>query len=294
MTSLKNLKKLEKKLLKGIGTLNRQYGLIRPGDLIIVGVSGGKDSLALILLMDKLRKRAPFEFKVLGVTLNIGMEKSESDAIAKWMESHGIEWELLATNIPQTIDAVVEVNKSPCSACARFRRGILYNYVYERRGVLALGHHMDDTIETLLMNIFFSGKTQAIPPVLISDDGRNRLIRPMLFCREKNVGKYAVDNHAPIVGTCSCPGAAWISSSQRQKMKELIAKMENDFPDTARHLLSSIGNIKPSNLLDNDIFDFLTLKTTWETDSPKTEYWKSSLKKEELSDSQKNNSSDTP
>ena len=277
MTTRKQKKstKIEKRLLRRIGWINREYNLIRPGDLIIVGVSGGKDSLSLILLLEKLRRRAPFIFNITGVTLDIGISRKEISEIKRWMEQKGISWEFIPTNIIDTINNVVPDKKSPCSACARFRRGILYNLAYEKKAVLALGHHADDAMETLLMNIFFSGKLQSMPPVLVSDDKRNRLIRPMLYCREGDLAEYAININAPVVGSCSCPGAKWVASSQRARMKEMISNIEKSHPDSGKHIIAAMANIKPSNLMDLQFWPFDKLNSAFENENiSSNDFWK--------------------
>ena len=269
--------KLEKKLLQKVGWLNRRYNFIRPGDKILLGVSGGKDSLSLALLLHSLKARAPFDFSVTTITLDQGLGRQDVERIEEWMALHQIPWRLKATNIQETCEAVVPEGKSPCSACARFRRGILYDTAHEENAVLALGHHADDAVETLLMNIFFTGKLQSMPPVLLADDGRNRLIRPMLYLRERDIAQYATLTKAPIVGPCSCPGVQWISSGQRRKMKDLVRQMENDFPETGQHLLSATGNVKVSNLMDHDLFDFSSLRCSWEPEIFQGSPWKNGV-----------------
>ncbi|MBU1534331.1 tRNA 2-thiocytidine(32) synthetase TtcA [Myxococcota bacterium] len=266
--------KLEKKLLQKVGWLNRRYNLIRPGDKILLGVSGGKDSLTLALLLHRLRARVPFDFTLDTITLDQGIPPEDVRRIESWMVARGIPWRLMPTNIQETCEAVVPEGKSPCSACARFRRGILYDVAHQEQAVLALGHHADDAVETLLMNIFFTGKLQSMPPVLLADDGRNRLIRPMLYLRERDIAQYAELCEAPIVGPCSCPGARWISSSQRKKMKDLVRLMEGEFPETGQHLLSATGNIKVSNLMDHNLFDFSSLRCSWEKELSPELPWK--------------------
>ncbi len=257
-------KKLEKRLLRRMGWLNRRYNLIRPGDHLVMGISGGKDSLVMALLLQRLAERAPFRFTLEGITLNQGLRSEELERISHWMAGHRIPYTIQETNIAETVAAVVPEGKSPCSACARFRRGILYDMVHQRRGVLALGHHGDDAAETLLLNIFFTGKLQAMPPVLISDDQRNRVVRPMLYLRERDIATYAANKAAPVVGNCSCPGATWVASSQRQRMKELIRSLEERYPETCAHILGASANVKPSNLMDDALFNFVGLTSRGE------------------------------
>lgn len=261
-------KKLEKRILRKIGNLNREYNLIRPGDNIVLGVSGGKDSLGLAVLLQKLMERAPFRFRFKSVTLDTGLTDDAKSKLQDFMGQFNIDYEILPTNIRETVQAVVEPDKQPCSACSRFRRGILYDYAFNCKSVLALAHHGDDAAETLLMNIFFTGKVQTMPPVLVSDDKRNRLIRPMIYVREIEIAEYTKLLGAPVVTGCNCPGIEFLASGQRLAMKNLISGIENKFPDTGNHLIKSLSNIKPSNMMDQQIWDFQSLKASWELDNP--------------------------
>jgi len=258
---------LEKHLLRGIGQLNRAYGLIRPGDHLLLGVSGGKDSLACASLLRRLQQRAPFEFTLEAVTLDTGIPAEVAGRLGDYMARLEIPYELRANNINETIGRVVRDPRQICTACARFRRGILYDLAHERRAVLVLGHHADDAMETLLMNVFFTGKLQSMPPVLVSDDRRNRLIRPMITCRESQIRRYSELVGAPVT-RCWCLAGCDLSDGQRARTKRLIAAMEAEHPDTGRHLLAATANVKPSNLMDPALWDFPGLRADWEVDHP--------------------------
>jgi tRNA 2-thiocytidine biosynthesis protein TtcA len=263
----KELHHLEKHLLRGMGQLNRDYGLIRPGDHLLIGVSGGKDSLACAALLRRLAQRAPFEFTLEAVTLDTGLPPEVATRLHAYMARLEIPYEVRATNINETIERVVRDPKQVCTACARFRRGILYDLAHERRAVLVLGHHADDAMETLLMNVFFTGKLQSMPPVLVSDDRRNRLIRPMLTCREARLRRYSELIEAPVT-RCWCLAGCDLSNGQRARTKRLIAAMEAEYPDTGRHLLAATANVKASNLMDPALWDFPGLRADWEVDHP--------------------------
>lgn len=263
----KELHHLEKHLLRAMGQLNREYALIRPGDRLLLGVSGGKDSLALAALLRRLQQRAPFVFHLEAVTLDTGIPAEVGDRLHAYLARLDIPYEIRATNINETIARVVTDSRQVCTACARFRRGILYDLAHERRAVLALGHHADDAMETLLMNVFFTGKVQSMPPVLVSDDRRNRLIRPMLTCRESQLRRYSALIEAPVT-RCWCVAGCDLSNGQRARTKRLIAAMEAEYPDTGRHLLTATANVKPSNLMDPALWDFRGLRADWELDQP--------------------------
>ncbi|MBU1511927.1 tRNA 2-thiocytidine(32) synthetase TtcA [Myxococcota bacterium] len=258
---------LEKHLLRHIGQLNREYNLIRPGDRLLIGISGGKDSLSCAALLRALQKRAPFVFHLEGVTLDTGIPADVGERLHAYMDSLEIPYEIRATNINSTIEKVVTDPKQICTACARFRRGILYDLAFEKRALLVLGHHADDSMETLLMNVFFTGKLQAMPPVLVSDDRRNRLIRPMITCREAAIRRYAELIVAPVT-RCWCLAGCDLSNGQRARTKRLIAAMEAEYPDTGRHLLAATANCKPSNLMDAALWDFAHLRADWEVEHP--------------------------
>ncbi len=263
----KELHYAEKHLLRIIGRLNRDYNLIRPGDHILLAVSGGKDSLSMASLLRRLQQRAPYEFTLEAVTLDTGLPEQEAQRLREYFRELQIPYEIRRTNINETIARVVTDSRNICTACARFRRGILYDLAFERRAVLALGHHADDAMETLLMNVFFTGKLQAMPPQLVSDDGRNRLIRPLLYCREEEIRRYAELSGAPVT-RCWCMAGCDLSDRQRASMKRLIRDFESRYPDTGRHILAACANCKPSNLMDPALWNFRELRASWESETP--------------------------
>jgi tRNA 2-thiocytidine biosynthesis protein TtcA len=280
------LQKLEKLLLRQIGVLNREYKLIRPGDKILIAVSGGKDSLVLAKLFQIMRKKAPFVLDFEAVTIDMGLPEFEKERLSTWMENQKIKYEIIDNDIMETVAKVVPKGKLPCTACARFRRGVLYNLSFERKAILALGHHSDDTMETLLMNIFYSGKIQAMPPVLVSDDKRNRLIRPLLYCRETHIQEYAELIDAPVLKGCYCSVNATQFNSKRDKMKELIKTMEKDYPELGSHLLNSLSNIRKSNLMDKNLWNFEELNANWENKN--NIIWKKDINNKENVENDKN------
>ncbi len=263
----KTLFHLEKHLLRNIGRLNREYALIRPGDRLLIGISGGKDSLSTAALLRQLQKRAPFVFHLEGVTLDTGLPEPERNRLQAFMDGLDIPYLVQENNINETIAKVVKDPRQICTACARFRRGILYDLAHERKAVLVLGHHADDAMETLLMNCFFNGKLQGMPPSLVSDDRRNRLIRPLLYCREQSIREYAQLIAAPVT-RCFCAVSCDLSDRQRARTKALIREFESRYPDTGRHLLSAMANVKPSNLMDAGLWNFSDLSADWEIPSP--------------------------
>ncbi|MGM0596602.1 MAG: ATP-binding protein [Myxococcota bacterium] len=274
---------LEKKVLGEIVEANRKYNLIRPGDEILVAVSGGKDSLLLAYLLEKLRRRVPFVFGVSAVTLDMNFSLEQKKQLTSWMNKQQIQYSIESNNILSTIQNVVPSDKIPCSACARFRRGILYNYAYDRKMVLAFGHHADDAIETLLMNIFFSGKIQALPPVLLSNDKRNRLIRPLILVRESSIVELGSKLELPVVSGCDCPGTEFLEQGTRKKMKNILAEIEKFGVDAGNHFIRSMQNIKVSNMMDSNYFDYSNLNASWELQKKRGRLWKGEIEGDKCS-----------
>ena len=249
---LKALPALSRKLARRVGEANAAHGLIADGDRILVAVSGGKDSWALLDILERLRRRAPVTFTVAAVTVDPGFPQFNPDPIAEVCENQGVPHHL----IPAPIDQMVRTRPEelPCSICSRLRRGVLYSFA-KREGFtkIALGHHLDDLLETLLINLFFEGRLSTMPLRLVSDDGANTVIRPLGTCEEKDLQRYAWLRGFPIV-PCGCPLCGCSSlESRRKQVKELIAAMEPRIPRLKASMLGAMANVKPSHLLDLDL-----------------------------------------
>ena len=246
---LKALPALTKKLARRLGTTNGAYNLIEDGDHILVAVSGGKDSWALLDLLERLRKRAPVAFTVEAVTVYPGFPQFNPDPIAEVCEGMGIKHHV----IPAPIDQMVRTQPEslPCIICSRLRRGVLYAFAKEHGFTkIALGHHLDDLLETLLINLFFVGRLATMPLRLLSDDGANTVIRPLGTCEEKDLQRYAWLRGFPIV-PCGCPLCGCSSlESRRKQVKDLIASLEPAIPQIKASMLGAMGNVKLSHLLD--------------------------------------------
>ncbi len=249
---LKSLPRLEKKLARRVGEANAAYKLIADGDRILVAVSGGKDSWALLDVLERLRKRAPVTFTVDAVTVDPGFPKFNPDPIAETCEGMGVPHHVL----PAPIDKMVRTQPEelPCIICSRLRRGVLYSFAKQHGYTkIALGHHLDDLIETLLINLFFEGRLSTMPLRLVSDDGANTVIRPLGTCDEKDLQRYAWLRGFPIV-PCGCPLCGCSSlESRRKQVKELIAKLEPSIPRLKASMLGAMGNVKLSHLLDLEL-----------------------------------------
>jgi tRNA 2-thiocytidine biosynthesis protein TtcA len=240
---------LETRLAKKVTRAITEYNLIEDGDRVMVGLSGGKDSWALLSILDVLRKRAPISFTLIAVTVDSGYDGYRHDLIASTCEQRGWEYRIQHTGIGGVIDDLLEDNATPCSLCARLRRGVLYRIAKEVGATkIALGHHLDDFVETLLLNLFFSGSLKAMPARLVSDNREHVVIRPLVYVTESEARTYAKDETLPIIGCC-CPACGDLSL-QRQRIKRLIAQFEVEHPDVKNSMIRALGNVAGRHLLD--------------------------------------------
>jgi tRNA 2-thiocytidine biosynthesis protein TtcA len=225
------------------------FKLIEDGDRVMVGLSGGKDSWALLQILDKLRQRAPIQFSLIAVTVDSGYKEYKHDLIAKTCRERGWEYRIEHTSIGEVMDDLLEANATPCSLCARLRRGVLYRIATEvGASKIALGHHLDDFIETLLLNLFFAGALKAMPARLVSDNGEHVVIRPLVYVGEDEARLYTKQCNLPIIGCC-CPACGDLSL-QRQRVKRLITDLEVEHPGVKQSMLKALGNVMPRHLLD--------------------------------------------
>jgi tRNA 2-thiocytidine biosynthesis protein TtcA len=237
--------RIGKKTTKAITDFN----LIEDGDRVMVGLSGGKDSWALLQILDKLRQRAPIDFSLIAVNVDSGYKAFKHDLIAKTCEARGWAYRIEHTSIGEVMDDLLEANATPCSLCARLRRGVLYRIASEVGATkIALGHHLDDFIETLLLNLFFAGALKAMPARLVSDNGEHVVIRPLVYVGEDEARLYTRQSELPIIGCC-CPACGDLSL-QRQRVKRLITDLEVGHPGVKQSMLKALGNVMPRHLLD--------------------------------------------
>src|ERR671911_1582296 len=214
---------LEARISKRTTKAITDFNLVEDGDRIMVGLSGGKDSWALMQVLDNLRRRAPITFSLIAVNVDSGYKDFKHGVIARTCEERGWEYRIEHTSIGDVMDDILEANATPCSLCARLRRGVLYRIAAEIGATkIALGHHMDDFVETLLLNLFFQGALKAMPARLVSDNGQHVVIRPLVYTTEAEARNYAKASELPIVGCC-CPASGDLSL-QRQRIKRLIAE----------------------------------------------------------------------
>jgi tRNA 2-thiocytidine biosynthesis protein TtcA len=240
---------LEAKIAKKVTKAIVDYQLIEDGDRVMVGLSGGKDSWALMQILDVLRQRAPIEFSLVAVTVDSGYDGYRHDLISNTCEARGWEHRIVHTEIGETIEDLLAESATPCSLCARFRRGVLYRLATEVGATkIALGHHLDDFIETLLLNLFFAGSLKAMPARLVSDNGEHVVIRPLVGVTEAEARNYAKASDLPIIGCC-CPACGDLSL-QRQRVKRLIAELEVEHPDVKSSMIRALANVGTRHLLD--------------------------------------------
>jgi len=225
------------------------HGLIEDGDRVMVGLSGGKDSWALMQILDVLRRRAPITFSLVAVTVDSGYEGFQHDLIHQACVARGWEHHVERTSIGSVMDDLLEAGDTPCSLCARFRRGVLYRLAAGLGATkIALGHHSDDFIETALLNLFFAGALKAMPAKLVSDNGHHIVIRPLFLVSEDEARAYAKDCGLPIVGCCC--SACGDLGLQRQRVKRLIFDLEREHAGVKSSMLRALSNVVASHLLD--------------------------------------------
>jgi tRNA 2-thiocytidine biosynthesis protein TtcA len=240
---------LEARLAKHVTRAITEYGLVEHGDRIMVGLSGGKDSWALLQILDVLRQRAPIDFSLIAVNVDSGYKDYKHDVIAETCRARGWELRIEHTAIGEVMDDLLDAGDTPCSLCARLRRGVLYRLAGEVGATkIALGHHLDDVVETLLLNTFFAGALKAMPARLVSDDGRHVVIRPMVYVQEADARAYTKESALPVIGCC-CPACGDLSL-QRQRVKRLIMDLEREHPHVKASMMKALTNVMPRHLLD--------------------------------------------
>src|SRR5678815_5843065 len=240
---------LEAKIAKKTTKAIKDFNLIEDGDRVMVGVSGGKDSWALLQILDELRHRAPIDFSLVAVNVDSGYKDYKHDLIARTCVARGWEYRIEHTGIGEVIDDILDASDTPCSLCARLRRGVLYRIATEVGATkIALGHHADDFIETLLLNLFFAGALKAMPAKLVSDDGAHVVIRPLVYVGEDEARAYTKQCELPIIGCC-CPACGDLGL-QRQRAKRLVMELETEHPGVRQSMLKALANVAPRHLLD--------------------------------------------
>jgi tRNA 2-thiocytidine biosynthesis protein TtcA len=250
--------KLEKKLCRLVGQAIGDFGMIEEGDKVMVCVSGGKDSYAMLDILMKLRERAPIHFDIVAVNLDQKQPNFPAEILPNYLKSLGIQYHIEEQDTYSIVKRVIPEGKTTCGLCSRLRRGILYRVADELGATkIALGHHRDDILETLMLNMFYAGKLKGMPPKLRSDDGRHIVIRPLAYVPEKLLERYAADMNFPII-PCDLCGSQ--PNLQRQVMKEMLRDWEKKHPGRVENLFRSMHHIVPSHLMDGEAFDFKNLE----------------------------------
>lgn len=249
--------RLKKRLMRGIGQAICDYNMIEDGDVVMVCCSGGKDSFALLRLLMDMRERAPVDFRIIAMNLDQRQPGFPAEVLPAYFESIGVEYRIVTEDTYSIVREKIPEGKTTCSLCSRLRRGIIYRTARELgASKIALGHHREDMIETLLLNMFFGGKLKAMPPKLLADDGQNMVIRPLIYCAEKEIAKYARAMDFPII-PCSLCGSQ--ENAQRKQIKALLGEWDHAFPGRVESIATALKNVVPSHLADGNLFDFQSL-----------------------------------
>ncbi len=252
--------KLEKRLCREVGRAIVQYNMIEEGDKVMVCMSGGKDSYTLLDILLKLKRRAPIHFDLIAVNLDQKQPGFPEHVLPDYLASTGVPFHIENEDTYSVVKRLIPEGKTTCSLCSRLRRGILYRVADELGATkIALGHHRDDILQTLLLNMFFGGKMKSMPPKLVSDDGRHVVIRPLAFVPEKDTARWSQHRDFPII-PCNLCGSQ--PNLQRKQVGEMLREWEKKFPGRVENMFNALQNIVPSHLLDGTLHDFKTLKVT--------------------------------
>ncbi len=242
-------KSLLKPLARRVGRAIQEFRLIEDGDRILCAMSGGKDSYAMLRLLEHLRRRAPIRFELVAVTVDQGYRGFRAEVLERYFKEQGYAYHIERTNIAEVIDDTMPLGDTHCSMCARLRRGVLYRLAPDLGcNKIALGHHADDLLETLLMSQFFNGEICSMPPILRARDGRNTVIRPLCYVWEQEIVRFTAEEGFPVIG-CACPACGDLSLKRKQ-MKILLQRLEAEHAGIKASLLKALSNVRTRHLLD--------------------------------------------
>jgi tRNA 2-thiocytidine biosynthesis protein TtcA len=252
------LQKLFKRLTGNVGKAIADYNMIEHGDTVLVCVSGGKDSYTLLSILMALRERAPVDFKLVAMNLDQKQPGFPEDILPGYFRKIGVDFRIVEADTYSVVKEKIPEGKTTCSLCSRLRRGIIYRTAKELgANKIALGHHRDDMVHTLFLNLFFGGKIKAMPPKLVTDDGAHVVIRPLAYCAEADIARFARGMEFPII-PCNLCGSQ--ENMQRKKIREMMQDWDRRYPGRTEAVFTALQNVVPSHLADNNLFDFRGLK----------------------------------
>ncbi len=275
--------KLAKRLRRNTAEAIVDFNMIEEGDRVMVCLSGGKDSYTMLDMLLSLQKRAPVNFSLRAVNLDQKQPNFPEHILPEYLQALGVEYDVIERDTYSVVKRVIPEGKTTCGLCSRLRRGTLYGYAEEHGfNRIALGHHRDDIIETLFLNMFHGGSLQSMPPKLRSNDGKNVVIRPLSYCKEKDIEKYAQQKEFPII-PCDLCGTQ--PNMQRQNVKQMLREWDKTNPGRVESIFTSLTNVKPSQLADRNLFDFVGLEVSRDEASGQSS--SDNLRGRQLSDDQR-------
>ena len=261
--------KLNKRLRRHVGQAIADFNMIEEGDKIMVCLSGGKDSYAMLSLLMALQKIAPVSFELVAVNMDQKQPGFPEHILPNYLDEVGVPYYIVEKDTYSVVKSVIPEGKTTCGLCSRLRRGTLYGFAEEIGATkVALGHHKDDIVETLFLNLFYGGRLKAMPPKLLADDQRNIIIRPMAYCRESDIEKYAEAKQFPII-PCNLCGSQ--ENLQRQTIKAMLSDWDKQFPSRTETIFGALTRVSPSHLADADLFDFINLSIDRDANSEHSE-----------------------
>lgn len=253
-----NLNKLQKRLRRNVGEAIADFNMIEDGDRVMVCLSGGKDSYTMLEILRNLQQSAPVNFSLVAVNLDQKQPGFPEHVLPQYLDSIGVEYKIVEENTYGIVKEKIPEGETTCSLCSRLRRGILYRTATELGATkIALGHHRDDMLQTLFLNMFYGGKLKGMPPKLISDDGKHVVIRPLAYCREKDIERFAEARQFPII-PCNLCGSQ--PNLQRQVIKDMLRDWDKHYPGRIETMFSAMQNVVPSHLADGALFDFKAIR----------------------------------
>ncbi|WOD07350.1 tRNA 2-thiocytidine(32) synthetase TtcA [Marinomonas sp. GJ51-6] len=252
------LNKLQKRLRRLTGQAIADFNMIEDGDKVMVCLSGGKDSYTMLEILRNLQASAPINFSIVAVNLDQKQPGFPEHILPAYLEEVGVDFHILERDTYSIVKEIVPEGKTTCGLCSRLRRGSLYGFAEEIGATkIALGHHRDDILETLFLNMFFGGKLKSMPPKLLSDDGKHVVIRPLAYCKEKDIEAFSVMKEYPII-PCNLCGSQ--ENLQRQVVKDMLQQWEKEYPGRTDSMFTAMQNVVPSHMADTELFDFKGLK----------------------------------